>query len=72
MGTHPGYSRYTDSEENIRRIAHFIRNHLPNTTRYDLLAFNNTCSTKYRRLGQVWSMEEESQIRKKEWICLPE
>lgn len=55
---------YTDSEENIRRIAHFIRNHLPNTTRYDLLAFNNTCSTKYRRLGQVWSMEEESQISK--------
>lgn len=53
---------YTDSEENIRRIAHFIKNHLPNTTRYDLLAFNNTCSTKYRRLGHVWSMEEESMV----------
>lgn len=55
---------YTDSEENIRRIAHFIKKHLPNTTRYDLLAFNNTCSAKYYRLGKTWIMEEESLISK--------
>ena len=41
---------YTDSEENIRAIARFIGEKLPNAERYDLLAFNNTCEGKYQRL----------------------
>jgi len=48
---------YTDSEDNIRGIARFIRDNLPTAERYDLLAFNNTCSAKYRRLGCPWSLE---------------
>lgn len=48
---------YTDSPDNIRGIAHFIKNNLPTVERYDLLAFNNTCSAKYRRLGHEWLLE---------------
>lgn len=48
---------YTDSPDNIRGIAHFIKNNLPTVERYDLLAFNNTCSAKYRRLGREWLLE---------------
>lgn len=48
---------YTDSEDNIKGIARFIRENLPTAERYDLLAFNNTCSAKYRRLGRDWQLE---------------
>ncbi len=48
---------YTDSPDNIRGIARFIKNNLPTVERYDLLAFNNTCSAKYRRLGREWLLE---------------
>jgi len=48
---------YTDGEENIRGIARFIKHNLPTAERYDLLAFNNTCSAKYRRLGHQWPLE---------------
>lgn len=48
---------HTDSEENIRRVARFIRQDLPTTTRYDLLAFNNACGPKYTRLGLTWKLE---------------
>lgn len=48
---------YTDGEDNIRGIARFIRENLATAERYDLLAFNNTCSAKYRRLGRDWPLE---------------
>ncbi len=48
---------YTDGEDNIRGIARFIKENLPTAQRYDLLAFNNTCSAKYRRLGRDWQLE---------------
>lgn len=48
---------YTDSEDNIKEIARFIKSSLPTVERYDLLAFNNTCSAKYRRLGRDWALE---------------
>lgn len=48
---------YTDGEDNIRGIARFIRHNLPSVERYDLLAFNNTCSAKYCRLGCEWPLE---------------
>ncbi len=47
---------YTDEEENIREIARFIRDHLPTVERYDLLAFNNTCRDKYRRLDRIFPL----------------
>ena len=38
---------HTDSEENIRAIARFIVDNMPNVERYDLLAFNRMCTDKY-------------------------
>jgi pyruvate formate lyase activating enzyme len=49
---------YTDTEENIRQIAHFIKHNLHTVERYDLLAFNNFCSAKYRRLDRDWQLAE--------------
>ena len=53
---------YTDSEENIREIAHFIKHNLPTVERYDLLAFNNFCSAKYRRLDRDWPLAKADLI----------
>ncbi len=47
----------TDSEENITRLGRFIASELPNAERWDLLAFNNTCGSKYRRLDLEWRFE---------------
>lgn len=51
-----------DSEKNIRKTARFIKENLPTVERYDLLAFNNTCASKYQRLGLPWEMEKEGLI----------
>jgi pyruvate formate lyase activating enzyme len=53
---------YTDDEENIRSIARFIMDDLPNVERYDLLAFNNTCDAKYRRLDHIFPLVGERLI----------
>jgi len=53
---------YTDSEENVRAVARFIRENLPTVERYDLLAFNNTCDAKYRRLDKLFPLSGESLI----------
>lgn len=47
---------FTDSDENIREIAKFIRRSLPSVVRFDLLAFSNLCTSKYERLGRVFEM----------------
>jgi pyruvate formate lyase activating enzyme len=54
---------YTDTIENIGRVARFIHESLPVVERYDLLAFNNTCAAKYERLGLAWSLEGKGLIR---------
>ncbi len=51
-----------DTEENIRRTARFIQEKLPTVARYDLLAFNNTCSSKYHRLGRSWDLGQKELI----------
>lgn len=51
-----------DTEENIRKTARFIKENLPTVERYDLLAFNNTCTSKYQRLGLSWDLEKEGLI----------
>jgi pyruvate formate lyase activating enzyme len=53
---------YTDTEENVRGIARFVRSNLPTVERYDLLAFNNTCDAKYRRLDKLFPLSGESLI----------
>lgn len=58
----PIIPRYTDDEENIRRIARFIKHNLPTVERYELLAFNKACASKYRRLDLAWELESENLI----------
>ena len=53
---------YTDNDENIRKIARFIKENLPTVERYEILAFNNLCSSKYERLGRDWELETAEQI----------
>jgi len=55
----PAVPGYTDSEDNIRAIAAFIREELPGVERYDILAFNNTCGAKYGRLDRVFHLAGE-------------
>lgn len=47
---------YTDDEANIAAIADFIFSQLPIVERWDLLAFNNLCVSKYRRLGRPFPL----------------
>jgi pyruvate formate lyase activating enzyme len=51
-----------DTEKNIRKTARFIKKNLHTVERYDLLAFNNTCASKYQRLGLNWNLEKEGMI----------
>lgn len=48
---------YTAGVENIKHTARFIRHHLPTALRYDLLAFNNYCASKYTNLGRTWELD---------------
>lgn len=49
---------YTDNEENIKRISEFIYKNLPTVERYDLLAFNNMCKSKYELLNMEWKLKD--------------
>ncbi|MDY6795341.1 MAG: glycyl-radical enzyme activating protein [Actinomycetota bacterium] len=53
---------YTDSEDNIRAVARFILDNLPTVERFDLLAFNNTCDSKYHRLDLVFPLLGEGLV----------
>lgn len=45
----------TDSIDNIRETAAFIRDNIADVVeRWELCAFNNLCATKYGRLGKTW------------------
>lgn len=61
---------YTDSEENIRGIARLIADKLPTVERFDILAFNNTCMMKYRRLDQPWLLEGKGPVTEKKMELL--
>lgn len=60
---------YTDSTENIGKVAGFIKHNLPTAARYDILAFNNYCLSKYANLGMQWALDgsrlipEETMVR---------
>lgn len=63
---------YTDGEDNIRRIARFIRDELPGVERYDLLAFNNTCGSKYRRLDLIFPLAGRGLVTEEKMAALVE
>ncbi|MFW9969373.1 MAG: glycyl-radical enzyme activating protein [Candidatus Odinarchaeota archaeon] len=55
----PIIPNFTGTEENVKGIGKFIVNELQNIPeRWDLLAFNNLCTTKYERLNMVWPLEK--------------
>ena len=47
---------FTDGEENIKAIARFIKEKLPTVERWDLLAYNNLCASKYERLDKEYAL----------------
>lgn len=63
---------FTDSEENIRATARFVKENLPTVVRYDLLAFNRICSPKYPRLGLTWALEDADLLPESKMIRLAE
>jgi pyruvate formate lyase activating enzyme len=63
---------YTDEDANIREIARFIKRNLPTVERYDLLAFNNFCAAKYRRLDRDWPLAEADLITAEAMVRLAE
>ncbi|MHA3962591.1 MAG: glycyl-radical enzyme activating protein [Candidatus Thorarchaeota archaeon SMTZ1-45] len=75
----PIIPEHTDDEENIRAIARFVLQHLPNVERYDLLAFNRMCIDKYELfdleyplkdydLVSVETMENLAQVAREEGL----
>jgi pyruvate formate lyase activating enzyme len=63
---------YTDSEDNIRAIARFINEQLPGVERFDILAFNNTCEAKYRRLDRIFPLAGQPLVEEERMCRLAE
>ena len=56
----PIIPRYTATKENILGIANFIVEKLDNKiTCWEILAFNNLASAKYRRMDMEWDLKED-------------
>jgi len=63
----PLIPRFTATDENIKGIGEFIVKDLKNIPeRWDLLAFNNLCASKYERLDMEWSLKNEPLMEKEE------
>ncbi len=58
----PIIPEHTDNEENIRSIAQFIVEKLPNVVRYDLLAFNRMCTDKYKLFDLEYPLKDADLI----------
>ncbi len=48
---------YTAEPDNISDLAHFVREEIGTAERWDLLAFNNACESKYDRLDTEWPLK---------------
>lgn len=48
---------YTADPDNIADLACFIKDELSSVERWDLLAFNNACESKYDRLDIEWALK---------------
>jgi len=63
----PLIPNFTATGENMEGIGQFIVDKLHNyPERWDLLAFNNLCVSKYERLDMVWPLKEISLMTKEE------
>jgi pyruvate formate lyase activating enzyme len=67
----PIIPQYTASEQNIKGIGTFIVEKLQNIPeRWDLLAFNNLCVSKYDRLDKIWPLCNLNLMTEEEMIEL--
>ena len=66
----PVIPEFNDTVENIRQTARFIASSLPTVQRYDILAFNNTCSVKYHRLDLPWQYEADDLLTEEKMVEL--
>lgn len=57
---------FTDDEQDIRAVARFVAEALPNCERHDLLAFSNLCSAKYQQLDRHFALEGTPLFRSEE------
>ena len=63
----PIIPKYTAIDENIKGIGEFIVSKLGNfPERWDLLSFNNLCTSKYERLDMEWLMKDEPLMKREE------
>ncbi len=63
----PIIPNFTGTDDNIKGIGNFIVNNLKNIPeRWDLLAFNNLCTTKYERLDMEWPLDKFSLLSEEE------
>ena len=63
----PVIPHYTATDYIIKGIGEFIVNKLNNfPERWDLLAFNNLCASKYERLNLEWPLKDEPLMNKQE------
>ncbi len=61
----------TDTEDNVRGIARFLVSEaMGRVERWELCAFNNLCSGKYRSLGRSWDLEGSALVRAAELDAL--
>ena len=61
----------TDTIANIKGIARFIKENMEDEiTRWELCAFNNLCSDKYRRLDREWKYRDALLIKKEQMDIL--
>ena len=65
----PVIPNFTGVDINIKGIGEFIVNDLNNIPeRWDLLAFNNLCTTKYERLNMDWPLKNYSLLSEEEMV----
>ncbi|MHA1783487.1 MAG: glycyl-radical enzyme activating protein [Promethearchaeota archaeon] len=63
----PLIPKYTATVENIKGIGEFIVKELDNIPeRWDILAFNNLCISKYERLDMNWALKDEPLLTEEE------
>lgn len=62
----------TDGEAGVRRIAAYLKTHVPTLERYDLLAFSNLCTSKYEMLDREFALADVQLLSRAEMEALTE
>jgi pyruvate formate lyase activating enzyme len=60
----------TDHPRNIEAIGRFVKDHLPNVERIDLLGYNDLCRADYEKLGLPYSLADTPRVPEAEMLKL--